>query len=269
MSSKPRWVVKPPPDPDLVREYAVNFGLAPVVVSLALQRGHTELEEIERFFYPRLKDLSDPFTLPGVDAAVKRILAAIDGRESVVIYGDYDVDGVSSLTLLCSVLRAYGLEPRPFLPTRLEEGYGLSVKGIENCLGGRLPDLLIAADCGTNSREEAKLLKEKGIDLIILDHHEPSPDGVAECVALVNPKLGENFHYLCTAGVVFKIAHGLLRARPVQGFELKDYLDIVAPAPSPTSCRSRTRIVSSLAAASPSSSARSIRDSSPSSRSPE
>jgi single-stranded-DNA-specific exonuclease len=228
MSSNPRWVVTPPPDPDLVREYAVNFGLAPVVVSLALQRGHTELEEIERFFYPRLKDLSDPFTLPGVDAAVKRILTAIDGRESVVIYGDYDVDGVSSLTLLCSVLRAYGLEPRPFLPTRLEEGYGLSVKGIENCLGGRLPDLLIAADCGTNSREEAKLLKEKGIDLIILDHHEPSPDGVAECVALVNPKLGENFHYLCTAGVVFKIAHGLLRARPVQGFELKDYLDIVA-----------------------------------------
>jgi single-stranded-DNA-specific exonuclease len=221
-------VVTPPPDPDLVREYAGTFGLAPVVVSLALQRGHTELEQIERFLYPRLKDLSDPFTLPGVDAAVKRILAAVDGRESVVIYGDYDVDGVSSLTLLCSVLRAYGLEPRPFLPTRLEEGYGLSVKGIENCLGGRLPDLLIAADCGTNSREEAKLLKEKGIDLIILDHHEPSPDGVAECVALVNPKLGDDFRYLCTAGVVFKIAHALLRARPVPGFELKDYLDIVA-----------------------------------------
>lgn len=228
MPSKPRWVVTPPPDPALVREYAGEFGLAPVVVSLALQRGYTEREQIEQFLYPRLKDLSDPFLLPGVDAAVQRILRAIDGRESVVLYGDYDVDGVSSLTLLCTVLRAYGLDPHPFLPTRLEEGYGLSVKGIENCLGGHLPDLLIAADCGTNSCAEAKLLGEKGIDLIILDHHEPSPDGVAECVALVNPKLGDDFHYLCTAGVVFKIAHALLRARPLPGFDLKDHLDIVA-----------------------------------------
>jgi single-stranded-DNA-specific exonuclease len=159
---------------------------------------------------------------------VRRILEAVDRRESVVLYGDYDVDGVSSLALLATVLAAYGLEPRPFLPTRLEEGYGLSVKGIENCLEGHSPGLLIAADCGTNSREEARILRERGIDLIILDHHEPSPEGVAACVALVNPKLGDDYHYLCTAGVVFKIAHALLRARPVPDFDLKEHLDIVA-----------------------------------------
>lgn len=228
MPAKLKWVVTPTPKPELVREFAELFGLAPTVVSLAIQRGHKTREQLEEFLHPRLKDLADPSTLPGVDAAVGRILRAIDAAESVVLYGDYDVDGVSSITLLCLLLRAYGLEPRPFLPTRLEEGYGLSVKGIENSVEGDPPDLLIAADCGTNSREEARLLREMGIDLIILDHHEPSPDGVAECVALVNPKLGSDFHYLCTAGVVFKVAHALLKARPVAGFDLKDYLDIVA-----------------------------------------
>ena len=228
MPAKPRWVVTPPPDPELVRQYAGDFGLSPVVVSLALQRGHTDREGFEQFLHPRLKDLGDPHALPGVEAAVRRILEAVDRRESVVLYGDYDVDGVSSLALLATVLGAYGLEPRPFLPTRLEEGYGLSVKGIENCLEGHSPGLLIAADCGTNSREEARILRERGIDLIILDHHEPSPEGVAACVALVNPKLGDDYHYLCTAGVVFKIAHALLRARPVPDFDLKEHLDIVA-----------------------------------------
>lgn len=228
MAPRIRWVVTPPPDPELVREYASAFGLAPVVVSLALQRGHLDRERLEQFLHPRLKDLGDPFSLPGVAAAVQRIFEAVDGGQSVVLYGDYDVDGVTSITLLYSILRAFGLEARTFLPTRLEEGYGLSVKGIENSFEGDPPDLLIAADCGTNSRDEARLLREMGIDLIILDHHEPSPEGVADCAALVNPKLGEHFHYLCTAGVVFKIMHALLKTRPLKDFDLKSYLDIVA-----------------------------------------
>ncbi len=228
MSATPRWVLAEPPDPVLVREYAREFGLAPVVVSLALQRGHVERERFAQFLHPRLKDLSDPHLLAGVEDAVGRLLRAVDGGETVVLYGDYDVDGVSSLALLQRVLRAYGLAPRTFLPTRLEEGYGLSRKGIEHCLEGGVPDLIVAADCGTNSREEAVLLRERGIDLVILDHHEPSPDGLAECVALVNPKLGDDFHYLCTAGVVFKVVHALLRARPLPGFDLKEHLDLVA-----------------------------------------
>ena len=228
MPARTRWVVTPPPEPELVREYASAFGLAPVVVSLALQRGHQNQEQLEQFLHPRLKDLCDPFSLPGVASAVQRILEAVDGKQSVVLYGDYDVDGVSSITLLYSILNAFGLEPRPFLPTRLEEGYGLSVKGIENSFEGDPPDILIAADCGTNSRDEALLLREMGIDLIILDHHEPSPDGVAECVALVNPKLGDDYHYLCTAGVVFKIIHALMKTRPLTDFDLKNYLDIIA-----------------------------------------
>jgi len=228
MPAKRKWVVAPPPDPSLVREMAEAFGLAPSVVALALQRGFTDGDDLARFLHPRLKDLGDPFVLPGVEAAVSRILEAVDRGESVVLYGDYDVDGVTSITLLDRVLRAYGLDPRPFLPMRLEEGYGLSASGIEKSFDGEPPALMIAADCGTNSREEAAMLRERGIDLIILDHHEPAQDGTAECVALVNPKLGDEYHYLCTAGVVFKVAHALLKTRPVPGFDLKEYLDIVA-----------------------------------------
>ena len=228
MPAKQKWVVAPSPDPELVREYSDALNLAPVVVSLALQRGFDDRDELERFLYPRLKDLGDPFKLPGVQKAVDRLLQAVDKKESVVLYGDYDVDGVSSVALLKNVLSAYGLEPVPFLPTRMEEGYGLSVKGIENSLNGTTPDLLIAADCGTNSRDEAAILKEEGIDLIILDHHEPDSAGTADCVALVNPKTGDDYHYLCTAGVVFKVAHAMLKSRPLPDFDLKNQLDLVA-----------------------------------------
>lgn len=228
MSDLRRWVITTPPDADLVRMYADEFDLAPSVISLALQRGHEDREQLARFLYPKLKDLQDPYELPGVADAVQRILIAVDQQQRVILYGDYDVDGVSSIALLSSVLQAYGLSPDTFLPARLEEGYGLSKKGIESCLDGKAPHLLIAADCGTNSREEARLLRDRGIDLIILDHHEPSPEGVAECVAVVNPKLGTDYEYLCTAGVVFKVAHALLKTRPLQCFDLKNYLDFVA-----------------------------------------
>jgi len=229
MPAKQKWVVADPPDDTLVAEYAEHFGLLPVVVSMALQRGFSEFDDLKRFLYPQLKDLSDPFLLPGMEAAVQRIFSSVDAGESVLIYGDYDVDGVSSVALLTYILRAYGLEPDHFLPARLGEGYGLSREGIEQCTtGDHPPGLLIAADCGTNSREEASLLRERGIDLIVLDHHEPSQEGTADCVALVNPKAGEAFHYLCTAGVVFKVAHALLKTRSLPEFDLKNYLDIVA-----------------------------------------
>ncbi|MEM6915973.1 MAG: DHH family phosphoesterase, partial [Verrucomicrobiota bacterium] len=228
MPVAPRWIVDPKPDPDLVREFSEALSLAPIVVELAIQRGYNDRERLEKFLYPRLKDLGDPLALPEVAEAVARILEAADSGETVILYGDYDVDGVSSIALLDSVLRAYGIDTHCFLPTRLEEGYGLSLKGIENCLGSTQATLLIAADCGTNSREESVLLREMGVDLIVLDHHEPSSEGTAESVALVNPKMGDDFHYLCTAGVVFKVSHALLKERPLPGFDLKDYLDFVA-----------------------------------------
>ena len=161
MPSKTKWIVEPEPDPALVNEYVTEFGLSEIVVRLALQRGFTDRDEFINFLYPRLKDLSDPFKLHGIAPAVERILRAADDKESVVLFGDYDVDGVSSVALLTRILQGYGLEPRSFLPTRLKEGYGLSADGLEKSFEGSPPDLVIAADCGTNSRDEAIYLKEK------------------------------------------------------------------------------------------------------------
>ena len=166
-------------------------------------------------------------------AAVKRVFAAADRGEKVALYGDYDVDGVTSLTLLKTVLDACGIASGTFLPHRIDEGYGLSIEGLERCLAEQSPALLIAVDCGTTSINEIAWLRERGVETVILDHHEPSPEGIPDCCALVNPKvpgqgLSSRFDYLCSAGVVFKLAHAMLKERPVAGFNLRDYLDIVA-----------------------------------------
>lgn len=210
-------------------EVPLTPGTHPLVARILQQRGYRTPEEQLAFLDPKLGALGDPFMLPGVAPATERILLAADRGERVVLYGDYDVDGITSLTLFKTILVAYGIDARTFLPHRMDEGYGLSLDGLGRCLEEHSPDLLIAVDCGTTSIEEIAWLKgEMGVDTIVCDHHEARPDGHPDCVALVNPKLGGDLHYLCSAGVVFKIAHGLLKRRPLAGFDLRDYLDIVA-----------------------------------------
>jgi single-stranded-DNA-specific exonuclease len=163
-----------------------------------------------------------------MEAAVTRILAALDRQERIVIFGDYDVDGVTSLALLAEAFRAYGCAPEVFLPLRLEEGYGLSRESVDRCIEQHRPQLLIAVDCGTSSVVEIAELAERGVDVIVLDHHEPKSD-LPDCVAIVNPKIDpqSSFHYLCSAGIVFKLCHALLKRRPIE-FDLKSKLDLVA-----------------------------------------
>jgi single-stranded-DNA-specific exonuclease len=229
MPARVKWVLAEAPEAAAVAPLAAEFGVAPIVAAIAMQRGFASRDALAGYFHPRLKDLGDPFALPNMAAAIDRIGAAIDRQETVLLYGDYDVDGVSSLALLSHLLEAYGLKPRAFLPQRSEEGYGLSREGIEKCLlEDPPPDLVIAADCGTNSAAEAAFLRERGIDLIIIDHHEPAPGGVADCVAVVNPKLDLTHHYFCTGGLVFKVAHALLKRRPNPDFDLRTHLDLVA-----------------------------------------
>jgi len=161
-------------------------------------------------------------------AAVSRILEALDRRERVVLFGDYDVDGVTSLALLAEMLRAYGGAPELFLPVRMEEGYGLSPESVERCLGQHQPQLLIAIDCGTSSLREIADLRKRGVDVIVLDHHEPK-SALPDCIAIVNPKTTESgFEYLCSVGIVFKLCHALLKTRPLPEFDLKSKLDLVA-----------------------------------------
>jgi single-stranded-DNA-specific exonuclease len=137
------------------------------------------------------------------------------------------VDGVTSLALFARVLRAFGAEPECFLPLRMDEGYGLSPDGVTRCVNTLRPELLIAVDCGTSSTAEIAHLRSQGIDVLVFDHHE-CKESLPDCVALVNPKLGESYHYLCSVGIVFKAAHALLKRRPLPDFDLREYLDLVA-----------------------------------------
>src|SRR5437879_12042652 len=164
-----------------------------------------------------------------MDMAVARIFAALDRHERIVLFGDYDVDGVTSLALLAKMLRGYSATPELFLPLRMEEGYGLSHESVERCLEQYRPQLLIAIDCGTASASEIAELKNRGVDVIVLDHHEPKSQ-LPDCVAIVNPKAdsASPFHYLCSVGIVFKLCHALLKTRPLPDFDLKSKLDLVA-----------------------------------------
>ena len=199
------------------------------IARLLLRKGFQSPDEVQSFLRPRLSSLSDPFLLPQMQAAVARILAALDSHERIVLFGDYDVDGVTSLALLAEMLRGYGAAPELFLPLRMEEGYGLSHESVERCLEQHCPRLLIAIDCGTASASEISQLKSRGVDVIVLDHHEPKSQ-LPDCVAIVNPKTDSTspFQYLCSVGIVFKLCHALLKTRPLPEFDLKAKLDLVA-----------------------------------------
>lgn len=198
-------------------------------MELLKRKGFSSADEVSAFLVPRLRSLSDPFLLPNMSTAVARILEAIDRGERIALFGDYDVDGVTSLALLAEMLRAYGAEPALFLPLRMEEGYGMSPESVERCCAQHDPQLVIAVDCGTSSVAEIASLKARGIDVIVLDHHEPK-SALPDCVAIVNPKAAPDspFEYLCSVGIVFKVCHALLKTRPAPGFDLKAQLDLVA-----------------------------------------
>ena len=223
-----KWI--PRGEPFQKQETGLPGSFPPILEHLIRQRGLPPGVDLESFLRPKLKDLADPFLIPDMQAAVERILAAIDQKQQICIYGDYDVDGVSSITLMRRILLAYGVEARHFIPRRGPEGYGLSVAALERCMSeGPKPDLLITVDCGTVSINEVAMLRADGVDVVIVDHHEPLLDQRPDCCALVNPKCGEEFTYLCAAGVVFKLGHALLKTRQV-ALDLKELIDLVAVA---------------------------------------
>jgi single-stranded-DNA-specific exonuclease len=222
-----RWIF-PSPDGDfaarfLSRELSVPEFLARVLI----RNGLADCESAAEFLEPRLRRLGDPFILPEMARAVDRIYQAIKTGEGIVLYGDYDVDGVASLALLQRILTAIGAKVNCFLPLRAQDGYGLSASAVERCFEVYSPKLLIAVDCGTNSASEVANIRKRGADVIVLDHHEISSER-PDCTALVNPKAGDKLHYLCSAGVAFKVVHALLKQAPDPRIDLKDYLDIVA-----------------------------------------
>jgi single-stranded-DNA-specific exonuclease len=221
-----------------VAELARQLGTNTIVAELLMRIGHLEAEPATRFLQPALATLGDPFLVANLDAAVARLIRALERRENVIVLGDYDVDGVSSTTLLVDVLRRLGLQPRYVVPRRLEEGYGLTRNAIDRALEVAKPDLFIALDCGTNSHDEVAHLRSLGVDVIVVDHHRSKETPTFDAL-LINPHVhnvadDHSWRHCCTVGLVFKLLHGLLKQLRAQNYpgvmeiRLRDYLDLVA-----------------------------------------
>ena len=231
-----RWSLAPP-QPGLAAQLAASLNIPPLLAQCLLNRGLSEPDAIAGFLQPRLKQLADPFLLPNMGAAVERLLQARERNEPLVIFGDYDVDGVTSTALLLDVLRPLGWNVQYYLPHRMDEGYGLSQDGVEHCLAKFPVTLLLAVDCGSTAVASIASLRQRGVDVIVLDHHQVCSPAPA-ATALVNPQLGVQspppFTELCSAGLAFKLAHALLKRGRETGlpgaaeFDLRPLLDLVA-----------------------------------------
>ena len=232
-----RWIHTPLPAAEM-QEVCERLEISPILAELLARNGLKETAAASQFLRPALAGLQDPFLLVNLDAAVARLRRAIERKETLVVLGDYDVDGVSSTAFLVSVLRRFGLDPRFVVPRRLEEGYGLSRGAIDRALEAGKPDLFIALDCGTNSHDELAYLQAQGVDAIVIDHHRSKEKPLAGGI-LVNPHVharpgDEPWRDLCTVGLVFKLVHGLLKQLRAENhpvafrIHLKEYLDLVA-----------------------------------------
>ena len=216
------------------RGFAEATGVPSAIATVLVARGVAP-EDYESFVNPRLSSLSDPFELPGVEAAAERIWHAVSQREKVVVFGDYDTDGVTSAALLAGVLRDSGAEVAEFLPHRFDDGYGFTVDAFKKMRAEHSPDLVITVDCGMDGAATVDTAKAAGVDVVLTDHHEPGAE-TPKASALVNPQYdsgAEDFSNLSGVGVAFKVCHGFLkygRSKGLGGFstDLKQYLDLVA-----------------------------------------
>jgi len=182
-----RWSVAPT-QPLLAGQLARQLQIPPLLAQCLLNRGLTEPVTIAGFLAPRLKHLADPFQLPDMSPAIARLFRAHEQKELVTIFGDYDVDGVTSVALLLEVFRALGWRVDFYLPHRMDEGYGLTRDAVENCLKKIPAQLVLAVDCGSTAIDCIEWLGERKIDVIVLDHHQvqnPRP----RALALVNPQI--------------------------------------------------------------------------------
>ncbi len=243
---KYRWLLAPA-QPALAESLARELRVGPLLAQCLLNRGFSNPEASLRFLEPKLKQLADPFLLPNMEAAVARLFHARERGQRLVIFGDYDVDGVTATALLTEVLRALGWVVDFYLPHRMDEGYGLTRAAVENCLKKFPVTLLLAVDCGSTAVETIDWLAEQGVDVLVLDHHQVSTPP-PQAVALVNPQLNSTgsgagfqlahpggagvppafpsgagspvgrqdacpttFHELCSAGLAFKLAHAVVK----------------------------------------------------------
>ncbi|WP_313112683.1 single-stranded-DNA-specific exonuclease RecJ [Aequorivita sediminis] len=226
-----RWTLKPIPDSQKVNALSKDLNVDPLVAYLLVQRGIETFEEAKSFFRPSLEELHDPFLMKDMDKAVDRVQKAIENGENILIYGDYDVDGTTSVALLSSYLKTYYPNVSTYIPDRYDEGYGVSYKGIDFAFDNNFT-LIIALDCGIKAIDKVAYASEKGIDFIICDHHRPG-DEIPQAVAVLDPKREDceyPFKELCGCGVGFKLIQALSEKRGLGLDDILLYLDLVATA---------------------------------------
>src|SRR5574341_462483 len=224
---RPKWKIAPEVDLSSAEKLSQEAKLPLVLSKILIKRGINTLSQAQKFLAPDYSDLLDPFLLPNIKKATERIISALRKKEIIMLFGDYDVDGITATALVYLSLSHLGGEVSYYLPHRLLEGYGLSKEGIKEAQK-RGASLVISVDCGTTATEEADFAKELGIDLIITDHHQPQKK-TPEAFAVINPKLnvypgGE----LSGVGVAFKLICGIYKKLGMDEKELIEHLDLVA-----------------------------------------
>jgi single-stranded-DNA-specific exonuclease len=223
------WIIKEPGNPDDVKHLMDVLGIDRVLAVLLSQRGIRSYGEAKAFFRPELSNLHDPFLMKDMDKAVDRICAAIDKKEKILIYGDYDVDGTTAVALVYLFLKKIYSNIAFYIPNRYDEGYGISYKGIDYARENGFP-LMIALDCGIKAAEKIEYARKCKIDFIICDHHFPG-DGIPEAVAVLDPKRLDcdyPYKHLSGCGVGYKFMQALALRKNIPMTELERFLDLVA-----------------------------------------
>ena len=226
-----RWTLKPKPDSHKVKDLATQLKVDELIATLLVQRGIETFEQAREFFRPSLDDLHDPYLMKDMDKAVFRIETAIANGENILVFGDYDVDGTTAVSLVSSYLKSYYPNVATYIPDRYDEGYGISFKGIDFADDNGIT-LIIALDCGIKSIEHIAYANERNIDFIICDHHRPG-DKLPEAVAILDPKREDctyPYDELCGCGIGFKLIQALGKNRNQTIDDLLIYLDLVATA---------------------------------------
>jgi len=226
-----RWTIKPKPDPSKVARLSKELAVDSTTSFLLAQRGIETFEEAKNFFRPDLSDLHDPFLMKDMEKAVSRIEEAVENQENILVYGDYDVDGTTSVALMSSYLLSFYPNVATYIPDRYEEGYGISYKGIDFAEDNNF-SLIIALDCGIKAIDKVAYAFKKEVDFIICDHHRPGAE-IPKAKAVLDPKQEDcdyPFKELCGCGVGFKLIQALASKKGATIDDLVLYLDLVATA---------------------------------------
>ncbi|MBZ4037264.1 single-stranded-DNA-specific exonuclease RecJ [Flavobacterium sp. 17A] len=226
-----RWTLKPKPSEEKVKHLAQALNVEDFVATLLIQRGIETFDEAKNFFRPSLEHLHDPYLMKDMDKAVARIEQAIENQENILVFGDYDVDGTTAVSLVSSYLKSHYPNIATYIPDRYDEGYGISYKGIDYADDNGI-SLIIALDCGIKSIDHIAYAKAKNIGFIVCDHHRPG-EFLPDAVAVLDPKREDcSYPYdeLCGCGVGFKLIQALGQNRNETIEDLVPYLDLVATA---------------------------------------